>query len=79
MKIRDARVRDAVAIANIIPESEAINDMQIMGMIQKNDPKVYVATDFSANILACALGKDKVFVSSNCAEAGVEDELKAMY
>ena len=79
MNIREARIRDVAAIAGLIPESAAITEDKVMGMIAKKDPKIYVAADFSANIHACALGADKIYVSPNCMEEGVLDALAKMY
>lgn len=79
MRIREARMRDAAMITDLIPESEGISEGDVMGMIQKMDPKVYVAADFSANILGFSLSADKVFLSPNCLELGVADELKSKY
>lgn len=79
MRIREARIRDAEAITNLISDTEDIALNTVMAMLQDSGKKVYVATDFSANILGCALDSEKIFVSSACHEAGVEDELKSKF
>lgn len=79
MRIREARVRDAAAIANLMSEKEAVTETAVLGMIQKNEPKIFVGTDFSANVLACSVGADRIYKSSNCFEQNVEDEFAKMY
>ncbi|MBQ0028572.1 MAG: hypothetical protein KBS96_08210 [Lachnospiraceae bacterium] len=79
MRIREARIRDAAAIAGMMSENEEISVDAVMGMIQKNDPKIYVGADFSANILACSVGADKVYKSKNCFDQNVEEEFRKMY
>lgn len=78
MKIREARPRDAAKISEILPAEAGITQSQIMDLIQGSS-KVYVAADFSANILGCALDKEKVYISKNCYEQGVIEELQAQY
>ena len=79
MRIREARIRDSAAIAKLTTGEGAVTEDEVMGMIQKNDPKIYVAADFSANIWGCALGADKVYIAENCLEQGLAEDLKKMY
>lgn len=79
MRIREARMRDASSIVQMLPETEKISEKEVMDMIQKGEPAVYVGTDFGANILGCAFGSDKIYLSSNCLEANAAEELKGMY
>lgn len=77
MRIREARIRDAEAIINLIPGEIANSVEEMISMIQSDASSIFVATDFSANILGCIFDKDKVFVKSGCNEPGIEDALKA--
>lgn len=79
MRIREARIRDAEAITGIIPAEEGIAINAVMALLQNSDSPVYVATDFSANILGCALDSERIYVSSACMEPGVVEELKSKY
>ena len=79
MRIREARLRDAAAIASMMSGTEEITAEAVMGMIQKRDPAIFVGADFSANILACSVSKDKVYKSKNCLDQGVEEEFAKMY
>ena len=78
MKIREARPRDAAKIAEMLPQEAGMTQAQILEMIQ-GENKVFIAADFSANILGCALDKERVYVSKNCYEPGVDEELKKQY
>lgn len=79
MRIRKARLRDAEAIFNLVPSSENITYDLINEKLQDTSQEVYVATDFAANILACALDINNIFVSDKCVEASVEDTLRSKY
>lgn len=79
MRIREARVRDAEAITSIIPAEEGMAINTVMTLLQNSETPIYVATDFSANILGCSFSADKIFVSPTCPDAGVASELKSKY
>lgn len=79
MRIRDARVRDVMAIIDLLPEDEKCTYDELVDKIQDSNPPIFVATDFSANVLGCAIGADKVYIKENCAEPGIENELRAKY
>ena len=79
MRIREAKVRDAQAIYNLLPESEKMSVDAIMGMIMKKEANIFVACDFSTNILACSMDSERIYVSSTCADTSVADELKKQY
>ena len=79
MRIREARIRDAKAIADMLPDDVKKTEEEVMVMIQKKETTIYVGTDFGANILGCAFGADKIYISSTCREVGALEQLQKLY
>ncbi len=79
MMVRKARVRDAASIVELLPDNEKISVDEMIGMICDTASKVFVAVDFSSNMMGCSLGEDKIFISETSKEFGIEDSLKGQY
>lgn len=79
MRIREARARDVVGIARLIGETETYTESELMDIVMKKDPVVYVGTDFGANILGCAIGADKIYIAPTCIEPDAKESLAKMY
>lgn len=76
MRIRPARIRDTESIIRIAAE-ENLDEDSVINLIE--DGQVYVAVDFSANVLGCSLTLDKIYVSEFAHEDNIAEELEKCY